>query len=134
MNRHLAAGVVAGVVAPSAIMLGFDLWQVLAGGSDDGRSGWTTAGRIYFALVLMSYALPPVLLYGLPMFLLLRRFQAANIYTCVLTALAPIGIATELGWTRGASQKAILYGALFLISALAFWVFARKSIVKVHHA
>jgi len=127
MNRHLTAGVAAGIVAPSALVFIINAWQVLTGGSDDGRAEWSLTRRVDASLMPLPYAMLALFLYGLPMFLILRRLRLANVYACVITALVPVGIAGAMG---ASSQKLGLFGALCLVSGLSFWVFARKSVVN----
>ena len=136
MSRHLAAAIVAGIAAPSAVILTINMWQLLAGGNNSGVQEWSLAWRLNMSLIPMSYAIPAVLLYGLPVFLLLRRLRLANVYTCVLTALAPIGVAAQAGWLKDSTslKKGLLYGAFFLISGLSFWIFARKAVVNAPQA
>ena len=136
MNRHLSAGIVAGIAAPSVCILVLGAWQAFTQSNQIGSPGWQLPqASVVLAIAALFYSALAMLVYGLPVFLILRRLGLANLLTCVLTALAPIAMAACAASLWGKAmwdQKMVLYGAAFLLSGLSFWAFARKSITGDH--
>jgi hypothetical protein len=136
MNRHLGAGIAAGIAAPSTAVLVLGAWRAHAQANQVGSPGWQPPqASVVVAWAALFYSALAVLIYGLPVFLILRRLGVANLLTCILTALAPIAIAGFAGSMWGKNmwdKKMVPYGALFLLSGLSFWAFARKSITTKH--
>ena len=132
MNKHLSAGIAAGVAVPSVAILVHGAWQAHAQSNQVGSPGWQLPQEsVVVAMAALFYSALAVLIYGLPVFLILRWLGLANLLTCILTALAPIAIAGFAGpmWGKNMWDKTMVpFGALFLLSGLSFWAFARKSI------
>ena len=123
-KKDLVLAVAAGVLAP-CVGLAFASVIGLLIFPEPNKS---FLGAAFVSLVALIYSVPAVLLYGLPLFLILRTFQIANIFTCALVALASIAFAAlypPIGATLG---KLIAFSFFFLTSALGFWFFARRTI------
>ena len=134
MNKQLGAGIAAGIAAPSIAVLVLGAWQGHAQANQVGSPGWQLPQEsVVVAMAAFFYSTLAVLIYGLPVFLVLRRLGLANLLTCTLTALAPIAIAGFAGplWGKNMWDTTMVpFGAFFLLSGLSFWAFARKSIAK----
>jgi hypothetical protein len=124
MRRHLVFAVIAGMLAPCVALAIISAFLVIIHPEPDKSSVFAVVG----SLVALVYTIPAVLLYALPLFLLLRKFRLANLTSCVLSALAPIVFAALYPPMAATPDKLALFGAFFLVSALGFWFFARKTI------
>jgi|GEM_PF-5515933 len=80
----------------------------------------------------MLVALILVLVYGLPLFLILRKFNLASYISVFLIAVTPWAIAFLL--LEYMPDQFIEYSWYSLTSAYAFWFFAKKTVNNVQIA
>jgi hypothetical protein len=76
----------------------------------------------------IMFAAPVLLFFGLPLFLLFRALGIANIYTCIVAAISPVIIAGFFPSFATTFVQQIIFGLLFLVSALSFWYFAKNTV------
>jgi hypothetical protein len=125
MNRNLLFGLIAGTLAPG-IALGLGSAFLLIVYPEPNKSIFMALVGSVWAGIMFS--IPALLIYALPLFLFFKAFRIANIYTCVATALTPVLIVGFIPAAASTIQQQLIFGALFLVSALAFWYFARRTI------
>jgi len=123
-NKNMVLAVIAGVVTP-CLGLAIASAAALLIYPEPNKS---LIGALFASLFAMIFSIPAVLLYGLPLFLLLRKYQRANIFTCVLVALAPILFAALYPPMGASTGKLLTFSFFFLVSALGFWFFARRTL------
>jgi len=119
MLKPLSKAVIAGTLAvPVALTVQALLFSRPAGSFMpylEGLLAWCIAGSAAALLIL--------LVYGVPSFLLLRKHRLANVLTCCITAALPSGLLAI--WSKE-PVFFFQYGYISLVSALAFWLFARQ--------
>ncbi len=65
--------------------------------------------------------------YGVPAFLILRKFGKANLSTSIIAALFPTGVF----WLySGLHDATLFFGFVAIPSALTFWVITRETIAN----
>lgn len=78
--------------------------------------------------ISFMFAIPALLVFGLPLFLLFRGLGIANIYTCIIAAVLPVVFVGFIPSLASTFIQQVIFGLLFLISALSFWFFARNTV------
>jgi hypothetical protein len=71
----------------------------------------------------LLYVMPAIFLLGIPAFLVLRRFDLANLATCLSVTLIPGVVMAAL---TGEYRAGLLTIPFAIASGLVFWSFARK--------
>lgn len=128
MWKQLILAILAGVLSVSIAIVTVMLFHSMFVVSEVDTSSFAEhlGTMAIFGFIAGEITLLGVLFYGLPVFLLLRRFNQANIVTCTVTALFPWPIFALLDTTQGASSVYVQFAAYSLVSALSFWYFARR--------
>ncbi len=125
MKNRLLLGLIAGAFAPGVALGLSSIVLFLIEPSPKTSIPLIFFGSIFAGLL---FSVPALLIYALPLFLLFKRCRIANIYTCVASALAPVLVAGFMPQAATTVAQQAIFGALFLVSALAFWYFARQTI------
>ncbi|MGI9318734.1 MAG: hypothetical protein ACR2QW_15505 [bacterium] len=90
------------------------------------ESGWIV-GVINWSFLAVPFGTIAVAAYGVPVVLLLRKFDKANLFTSTLAALIPTGI---FGLYSGLVDASLFFGTVALVSAWTFWAVSRKTLVN----
>lgn len=125
MKQPLVLGLIAGSFAPG-LALGLSSIMLLLIHPEPNTS-FLLAFFGSIAVVLI-FSVPALLFYVLPIFLLFKSLRIANIYMCLATAITPILVAGFIPNIASTVAQKAIFGALFVVSALAFWYFARQTI------
>ena len=124
MKRNLIFTILAGILAPCAAVIIASGLALLV----HPEPGKPVALAMLSGLMALVYIVPAVLLYGLPLFLLFRKFKLANLFTSVLSSLAPIAFAALSPPVAASIEQLLVFALFFLVSAFGFWFFARKTL------
>jgi hypothetical protein len=89
----------------------------------EGLLAWSIAGTAVALFVLLTY--------GIPLFLLLRKYRIANVFSCCITAAVPSALIATLA---GEPAFLLQYGYISIVSALAFWLFARRALLQPNNS
>jgi len=126
--KHIAIGITLGCfVVPVATVI-FSIITWFAYGLNKFELGFIDT-LIYGAstgVVGILFALIFLLIYGLPLFLILRHFNRANMRAVVIAAILPWVIVD--GFMNQDLHHFFEFTWYSLVCALTFWFFARKSI------
>lgn len=122
LMKQLAKAVGASVVAmPVATALWFALLPLGTFPAPSGKD--LVEGFLFLSLITSVYGLIVSVAYAVPLFFLARRLGIANVFTCLLAAVAPWFVFSA--FAGDTPDKYVLFLIHSIVGAIAFWLFAR---------
>ena len=117
-GRNLLLAVILGPLAIiPAMIIGITLLIILFPSEADNLRATYTAGLV-IALVGLAYSYGFTLFYGMPIYLILRKLEVANLATVTLSALLPAAI---IGVATSAVEIGLLSSYFSLVVAYSCW-------------
>ena len=126
--KNILFGIILGsIVCPiSATIFYLYIWLVYPIEDSNYTLGEWILGGAGIGLIGIAYAVIIIVVYGLPLFLMLRKLKLVNWLSCIVIALAPWVIID--GFINHDIKHFIEFSWYSLVSGGMFWFFARKTI------